>query len=67
MASGRRLLTEVVKAAMLTQPDKRLILDLCAGHQHMREVAEKLGLSYLAVDHKGELRAGAARRVATCL
>ena len=51
----KRLLAEILwNAAQTTPLEGRVVLDLCAGFQSLREVALEAGADYLAVDLKGE-------------
>lgn len=67
----KELLQEILMAARKDAGEKpRVVIDLCAGHQSMREAALEMGLQYVAVDAKGELRkmeSRAQRKSAVCL
>jgi len=49
----RELLAEVLWAAAKGSLEGKVVLDLCAGFQSMREVAEARGAKYVAVDVQG--------------
>ena len=51
----RALLAEILmKIAEKQDITDKVVLDICAGFQSMREVAHKLGLKYVAVDIQGD-------------